>query len=63
MTYKQVIDFFGSQTAAADYFGISVAAVSMWREGVPELRQRELELYSHGKLKADKKPKKDQTAA
>ena len=53
MTKKEVINFFGSQTAIAKALSISQAAVSKWGDDVPPLRALQLEFITNGKLKYD----------
>jgi DNA-binding transcriptional regulator YdaS (Cro superfamily) len=54
MTYDDVINHFGTQVATADALGIYQSNVSDWkRNGVPPLRQLELEALTSGALKAD----------
>jgi hypothetical protein len=54
MTYEDVIAHYRTQVAAADALGIYQSNVSDWkRNGVPPLRQLELEALTGGALKAD----------
>ena len=54
MRKSEAIEFFGSQAAIARALGIEPPSVSLWAEdGVPVLRQLQLEALSGGKLRAD----------
>ena len=54
MTYVELINHFGSQTAAARAFGIQPPSVAEWEtRGVPEKRQLEAEQITGGTLKAN----------
>ena len=57
MTPAQVIEFYGTQTAAAEALGLRQSAVSQWvqRGRVPMLRQFEIELLTKGELKRDER--------
>lgn len=55
MTYNQLIEYYGSQAAAARAIGVKPPSVAEWKEGgVPLPRQAQYELDSGGKLKADR---------
>ena len=54
MTYDQAIQYFGSMSALARAMGVSVPSVCDWRDGIPEVRQYQIELATGGKLVADK---------
>ncbi len=53
MTYKQLLEFFGSQAEIARAFGVSPPSVSEWKEGIPPLRQVQAEMLTNKKLRAD----------
>lgn len=53
MYKKQVIDHFGTQRAIAKALGISDAAVSQWKEVIPEKDAYRLEVVTAGVLKYD----------
>lgn len=54
MTYQDVIAHFGSQGAAARALGLKQPSVWAWKvNGIPELRQLDIERKTNGKLKAD----------
>lgn len=55
MRVKQVIDYFGSQVAAAAALGVKQPTVSMWkaRGRVPRLQQLRIQRLTRGRLKAD----------
>lgn len=55
MTFNQVVAHFGSQVAAARALKITKGALQFWRrDGVPPLRQLQLEELTKGRLRADK---------
>jgi DNA-binding transcriptional regulator YdaS (Cro superfamily) len=55
MRRTEAIKFFGSQTAVGRAIGVSQASVQKWTdEGIPVLRQLQIEIASKGKLKADR---------
>ncbi|MBC3250480.1 Cro/Cl family transcriptional regulator [Serratia fonticola] len=51
MLKKDVIAHFGSQRAVAKALGISDAAVSQWKEVIPEKDAYRLEVVTSGELK------------
>lgn len=51
MYKKDVIDHFGTQRAVAKALGISDAAVSQWKEVIPEKDAYRLEAVTAGVLK------------
>ena len=55
MTPEQVVQHYGSQTAAAAALGYGQSSVANWiaRGKVPALSQLKLEILTGGKLKAD----------
>lgn len=53
MTYDQAVGFFGSQAALAKAMGVSSPSVYEWRNGIPVIRQYQIELATNGLLKAD----------
>ena len=55
MNPKQVIEYFKTQTAAADALGIAQSSVAGWLDSgeVPEVRQYQIELATNGQLRAD----------
>jgi len=55
MRKKQVIDHFGTQRAVARALGISDAAVSQWKEIIPEKDAYRLEIVTAGALKYQEK--------
>lgn len=53
MIYAEVIKHFGSQAAAAKALGIKQPSVAYWKtNGIPYLRQLQIEKLTHGRLKA-----------
>lgn len=55
MTYEQLIEFYGTQKAAAEALGLAQPSLSEWKEGgIPAPRQAQYELLTDGKLKADR---------
>lgn len=61
MTTQEALDYFGSPTAMAKALGVTYPYIAaMKKTGViPELRQYQIELGTHGVLKADTNPRKD----
>jgi DNA-binding transcriptional regulator YdaS (Cro superfamily) len=53
MKKSDVVAYFGSQRKVANRLGISHVAVSRWDEEIPELRARQLEELTGGKLKRE----------
>jgi len=53
MYKKHVIDHFGTQRAIAKALGISDAAVSQWKEVIPEKDAYRLQVVTEGALKYD----------
>ncbi|MEL7747781.1 Cro/CI family transcriptional regulator [Enterobacter cloacae] len=53
MFKKEVIDHFGTQRAIAKALGISDAAVSQWKEVIPEKDAYRLQFVTDGALKYD----------
>ncbi|WP_413498913.1 Cro/CI family transcriptional regulator [Buttiauxella gaviniae] len=51
MFKKEVIDHFGTQRAIAKALGISDAAVSQWKEVIPEKDAYRLQVVTAGALK------------
>ncbi len=55
MTYDQLIEYFGTQQAAADAIGIKQPSVAEWKEnGIPIPRQAQYELATDGNLRAER---------
>lgn len=55
MTLKDVLQHFGTQQKAADFFGLRQSSICKWRAGIPVPRQYQIEVLTGGKLKADRK--------
>jgi hypothetical protein len=54
MTFGQLVDYYGSQSAAARALGIEPPSVNEWKDkGIPEVRQLQLHKLTKGVLKAD----------
>ena len=55
MNYEQVIEYFGSQKAAAVALSLSQPSISDWKSTgrIPHLRQLQIEHVTEGALKAD----------
>lgn len=54
MTKTQAVQHFGSVSALAKALGVTYEAVRQW-DGVPELRQYQIERITQGVLKAGQK--------
>jgi DNA-binding transcriptional regulator YdaS (Cro superfamily) len=55
MTFKELIDHYGSQAAAARALGLKPPSVSEWKqEGIPLPRQAQYKLLTDGQLKAER---------
>ena len=52
MKTKTAQQYYGSRKALAEALGVTVGAISLWGDDVPELRQYQLEVLTRGKLKA-----------
>lgn len=53
MTTADLIEHFGTGTAVAMFLGIKPSAVYQWGDYPPYSRQCEIELKTHGALKAE----------
>ncbi|PHM59152.1 Rha family transcriptional regulator [Xenorhabdus stockiae] len=51
MYKKEAVKFFGSQKVIAEKLNVSDAAVSQWKEIIPELAALKLNRITNGKLK------------
>ena len=60
MTYEQLIKHFKTQQKAADALGIKQPSICAWggEDGIPELRQFQIQLITGGVLQADPIQKK-----
>jgi DNA-binding transcriptional regulator YdaS (Cro superfamily) len=57
MEFREAIELFGSQTNMAQSLGVSRQATTKWRrDGIPPLRQYQIESLSKGSLKAESLP-------
>jgi hypothetical protein len=54
MTYDEVIERFGTQARLASILGITQSTVSLWKKVVPARYQFQIEVLTHGELKADR---------
>ena len=61
MTYTQLINHYGTQTAAGEALkavdgeGVAQPTVAGWKKkGIPEPRQAQYEIATRGKLRADR---------
>ena len=53
MTYDDILSVYKTQQRAAEALGISQPTISGWRKnGVPELRQFQIQAITRGRLKA-----------
>lgn len=57
MNLEQVVAHFGTQEKAAEALGVTQGSVSAWRDGIPPLRQYQIQLVTGGVLKADHQQK------
>lgn len=56
MDLDRVINFFGGTPETCAALGVTKGAISQWRkDGIPELRQFQIETLTKGKFKADRK--------
>lgn len=58
MTVDEVINFYGNETMAAAFIGVSVQTVYNWKSsdsGIPRLTQLAIQTLTKNALKADKK--------
>ncbi len=54
MTFQELIEHFGTQTATAQALGIHQSSVSEWQQkGIPVPRQYQIQVLTGGKLQAD----------
>lgn len=56
MTYDELIEHFGGLSEAARSLGLIRQTVHGWRDGVPLVRQMQIETLTHGALRADPVP-------
>jgi len=55
MTYDDILRVYKTQQKAAEALGISQPTISGWkRNGVPELRQFQIQAITRGRLKAER---------
>lgn len=55
MTFDELVEYYGSQAAAARAIGIKPPSVAEWKDGgIPLPRQAQYEIDSGGKLKSDR---------
>lgn len=53
MTFENVVDFFGTQSAMAEALGVDRAAVAQWKtDGIPPARAIQIETLTNGLCKA-----------
>lgn len=59
MDIEKVIEFFGkTDLECAEKLGVTKGAISQWRQdGIPELRQYQIETLTGGRFKADRSKK------
>lgn len=63
MTFNQIVNHFGSQTAAALALGIKPASVCEWKtNGIPIPRQYQIQVLTGGVLRATEPAAKKRTA-
>ena len=55
MDLEKVIEYFGGTDETCEALGVTKGAISQWRQdGIPELRQFQIEVLTKGKFKADR---------
>lgn len=54
MKKSEVISYFGSVSKTAEALGINKAAVSVWKEQIPQGRAYQIEVLTDGALKASR---------
>ena len=55
MTYDDILRVYKTQQKAAEALGISQPTISGWkRNGIPELRQFQIQAITRGRLKAER---------
>jgi DNA-binding XRE family transcriptional regulator len=56
MTYKQVLDYYGTKEKAAAEIGVSVQTVINWEKSgnIPRITKLAIQTLTKGKLKAEK---------
>jgi transcriptional repressor of cell division inhibition gene dicB len=55
MNIDKVLDHFGGTAEACQALGVTKGAISQWRkDGIPELRQFQIETLTKGKFKAER---------
>lgn len=56
MDIDKVIEHYGGTSETCDALGVTKGAISQWRkDGIPELRQFQIETLTDGKFKAERK--------
>lgn len=56
MTYDEALQYFKTPTAMARELRVKPPSVMEWKDGIPELRQYQIELATKGALKSDFPP-------
>jgi len=57
MDIHKVIEHFGGTKEICEALEVTKGAISQWRQdGIPELRQYQIETLTKGKFKAERKP-------
>ena len=54
MDYKDLINYFGGASKAGKALGVCRQGVYKWQDGIPELRQYQIEAVTGGALRADR---------
>lgn len=58
MDIEEVVKFFGGTVETCGALDVTKGAISQWRQdGIPELRQFQIEALTKGKFKAERKSK------
>jgi hypothetical protein len=63
MDIQKVVDHFGGTHETCAALGVTKGAVSQWRtDGIPPMRQYQIEALTMGKFRADREPSKAASA-
>lgn len=60
MDIEKVVTHFGGVADTCNALGVTPGAISQWRkDGIPDLRQFQIEAMTHGKFRADRSQSKE----